>query len=388
MKRFAKEIRILSSLDHHNIIRIVGKRLAQEPYFAIMPLYKRSLRSEIPSLIGDEDRIGEIFGALLDAIEYAHEQGIIHRDLKPENVLMNSDADVVVTDFGLGRIVDAESTRMTQTGWQLGTPMYMPPEQLQDAKNADARSDIFSLGRLLYELYTGPLLSAVQDTSSLPPGIALIVNRCTRVDPAERFESATDLKNAWQSLFDAYFRQSELDEFLALRAEFGAPGPYEADSMERFLELLSKYQEDPDLLHETVMQLNPSAVVAMHEANQEFTRVLIFRFAELAAAQSWGFSYTDKIGDKCKAIFIAVTDPDIRAALILCAMQVGESHNRWHVLGTFAEMLQDPKGPGEEYAVADALEGVKDHVREHAAQYVALPKLHPRLRRYFDFSSE
>src|ERR1044071_2971862 len=153
LKRFAREVRILSSLDHPNIVRVIDQQLEPEPYYYVMPLFDHSLASELGSLVGDEARIGTIFRAILDAMEYAHAQGVIHRDLKPENVLMNSDTDLVVSDFGLGRRINAATTRQTMSGIGMGTPWYMAPEQLYDFKNADQRSDIFSLGRILYELH-------------------------------------------------------------------------------------------------------------------------------------------------------------------------------------------------------------------------------------------
>ena len=192
IKRFAREVRILSALDHPNIVRVLGKKLRLPPFFYVMPLYKRSLRAELSSLVGDTARIDTIFAQVLDAVNYAHSEGIIHRDLKPENVLLNDDTDLVVTDFGLGRIVDSDSTRQTMTGDFVGTPWYTAPEQMLDTKKADERSDIFSLGRMLYELYTGPMTSSVQNTSALPPSIALIIDRCTQDNPDKRFQRADD----------------------------------------------------------------------------------------------------------------------------------------------------------------------------------------------------
>jgi serine/threonine protein kinase len=134
--------------------------------------------------------------AILDGVEYAHAQGVLHRDLNPRNVLMNSDSDVIISDFGLGRVVDSESTRRTQSGFGMGTMLYMAPEQMDDAKYADQRADIYSLGRMIYEMYTGPLKSLHQDVSRLPPGIAHIVTRSTQPNAELRFQILSDLKRA------------------------------------------------------------------------------------------------------------------------------------------------------------------------------------------------
>jgi eukaryotic-like serine/threonine-protein kinase len=107
---------------------------------------------------------------------------------------MNSDDDVVVSDFGLGRFLKAVSTRKTPTGGRMGTEPYAAPEQWTDAKSADERADIFSLGRILYELHTAPLVSARQNTSKIDPAIALVIERCTAEEPKERFQTVTELK--------------------------------------------------------------------------------------------------------------------------------------------------------------------------------------------------
>ena len=245
--RFITEVRILSSLDHPNIVKVYGKRLNSTPQFYVMPLYKRSLDSDLATLTGNETRILPIFCAILDGVEYAHAQGVLHRDLKPLNVLMNSECDVVVSDFGLGRIIDSDSTRKTFTGQSMGSYFYTAPEQFVDAKKVDHRADIFSLGRILYAMYSGTTPIA-PDTSKLQPGIAFIINKCTQHDPARRFQSVTDLKVAWQSLFDPSHRDSEIGELKALCGESTAPASLSAEKIQRLLELFVKYQDDPDFI--------------------------------------------------------------------------------------------------------------------------------------------
>jgi len=170
IKRFQREVRILSKLDHPRIVKVVAKHLQEPPFWYAMPVYQHSLRSTLNEVVGKQERIAKIYSMVLEGMQYAHGEGIIHRDLKPENILFNNDRDLVISDFGLGRALDAETSRKTYTGEWLGTFAYMAPEQLQDAKRADVRSDIFSLGRILYELYTGSIPGAVQDLTTLPIG--------------------------------------------------------------------------------------------------------------------------------------------------------------------------------------------------------------------------
>lgn len=382
-KRFVKEVRMLSALDHPHIVRVVAKRLEKPPFFYIMPLYNRSLRTELPSIIGNDGRVYTIFSAILDAMEYAHNQGVIHRDLKPENILMNSDSDLVISDFGLGRWLDTESTRQTQTGFAMGTILYMAPEQLLDAKRADERSDVFTLGRMLYELYTGPLSSAVQDISRLQPAIALIVGRCTVHGPDQRFQTVAQLRQAWLNLFDSKQRKSALEQLLFLRSKFTAPGPHKKNEVKKFVELLLARSDDADIIHDTLMQIDVSVVTIMFKLKPEETRILCRRFVEFATSQDWPFEYTDKIGNRCKLLYGATEDAEIRAYLIICAMEVGISHNRWHVLGIFSDLMGVPKEPGEELALAHLLEKTDSSTLWRAAEYVSVSKLPSSLVQYF-----
>lgn len=385
IRRFQREVRILDSLDHPNVINVVSKQLHTKPYYYVMPLYRKSLRDELESLINDENRINKIFTRILNAIEYAHQQGVIHRDLKPENVLLNSDTDLVVTDFGLGRILDAESTRLTQSGYRMGTPLYMAPEQLTNAKEADERADVFSLGRMLYELYTGPLTSSVQDQSLLPQGASLIVSRCTYNDPSKRFQTITELKRAWISLFDKTLHDDELDELVQLRAELALPENLNKDKVSRFLELITLHQDNSDLLHETIMKLRPNVFEQMVALNPELTREIIKNFVDFTSNQGWAFSYTDEIGNQCQKLFYATQDYEIRALLILCTLQVGINHNRWHVLGIFSKLLEDEKQPGEDIPLVEKLKSVHELARKDAAEYLALQDIHPAIRPLFEF---
>ena len=308
VKRFQREVRILSELDHPRIVKVVGKHLTAPPYWYVMPLYGRSLRDCFPDIVGDETRIAVIFGAVLDGMQYAHEEGIIHRDLKPENILLNDDHDVVITDFGLGRALDAKTTRATYTGEFLGTPWYMAPEQFVDAKSVDHRSDIFSLGRILYELYTNDPPNAPQDTSQLPPGIAVIVERSTKKDPDRRFQTVAEIRTAFESLFQARSEndtRGRIEEIVGLVA---AHGWLDSDDAEELTQLISQVHEDADLVHEVCVKLPRQAFEALWEINQTVTRLMVRVFAEHVTSQGWGFSYVDVIGNACVNLYEAIPD--------------------------------------------------------------------------------
>ena len=155
-ERFLREIRLAARLDHPHILSVLDSgETAGRLWFTMPYVEGESLRNRLarePQLpLADALRITR---AVADALEYAQRQGIIHRDIKPENILLQGER-CVLADFGVARAVDAAGERLTETGFALGTPAYMSPEQAAADRHLDARSDIYSLGCVLYEMLAG-----------------------------------------------------------------------------------------------------------------------------------------------------------------------------------------------------------------------------------------
>src|SRR5215472_4504865 len=157
VERFQAEIEVTANLQHPNLLPLFDSGAAGDLLFYVMPYVEgESLRARIDrekQLPVDEAvRLASAVGAALD---YAHRHGVIHRDLKPENILLH-DGQPLVADFGIAlAISNASGARITQTGISLGTPQYMSPEQATGDRTIDARTDIYSLGALTYEMLTG-----------------------------------------------------------------------------------------------------------------------------------------------------------------------------------------------------------------------------------------
>jgi serine/threonine protein kinase len=165
------------------------------------------------------EEIADLGATIAEGLGYAHSKGIVHRDVKPGNILVRSDGKPKITDFGIARIEDTAEHLRTQAGEVLGTPAYMAPEQVL-SEPVDGRSDIFSLGIILYELcagerpFRGDSLGAVfqaitqatpvplsERNPGIPAGLAEAVERCLRRNPAERFQSGEDLAAALRACF-------------------------------------------------------------------------------------------------------------------------------------------------------------------------------------------
>ena len=210
IERFFREARAAGAMNHPNIVTIheVGEDRGRF-FIAMEYLEGQTLRDRI-SAVGAlplNDAIG-IAAALSDALEYAHEHGIIHRDIKPENIHLLPDGRVKLTDFGIARI--AGETQLTIAGQVFGTPSYMSPEQVV-GREIDLRSDLFSLGVLLYEMLTGrkPFTTPGDNVVTITyrilheptpvaagagPMLDNVIQRATAKDPSQRYRSAADFR--------------------------------------------------------------------------------------------------------------------------------------------------------------------------------------------------
>ena len=218
-ERFTREVDLVAHLEHPHILPIYDYgEVDGTPYIAMRYLAGGSMAQWIRRGLPPLDKLAKPIEQVSAALDYAHQEGVIHRDLKPGNILLDENGNAYLSDFGIARVLDSNLTGSAI----IGTPAYMSPEQANGLP-LDARSDIYSLGVVLYELVTGqepfeaatpvalllkhinePMPSARALRSDLPLSAERVIVKATAKRPEDRYPSASDLADAFAAALGAH----------------------------------------------------------------------------------------------------------------------------------------------------------------------------------------
>ena len=212
-QRFENEAKFMASLNHPNITKVIDYEEQPDVLAIVMELLEGQDLSTLIYTKGalKPEQAIPIFSQILDAFQYAHNKGILHRDIKPSNIFINIDNQIKILDFGIAKIFGTGED-FTSTGTQIGTPVYMSPEQVKADKSIDHRSDIYSLGITLFFALNGkpPYDSTTQSNFeifnkivyepipdlTLYPVIDKVIKTAVAKDRNQRFKESNDFKNA------------------------------------------------------------------------------------------------------------------------------------------------------------------------------------------------
>lgn len=206
-RRFLREIGLLARIRHHSVVRILDAGATEQgnPYYIMERVEGRSWADAVRACPSDRERL-TLFLQLCDGVAFLHREGILHRDLKPGNLLVDGDGRVRILDFGLARTVAASQLDVTRAGQPLGTLQYMSPEQWRNSSRVDGRTDVYSLGVILYELLGGEIGDELISSSELwledrslhfraareltiDPQLCAVLEKALELDPDARLAS-------------------------------------------------------------------------------------------------------------------------------------------------------------------------------------------------------
>jgi serine/threonine-protein kinase len=216
-KRFLAEAKSMFKMSHPNIIKVNDLIEENDTVAFVMEYIEGETLKEYLDRKGKlkDDEIKTIFSQMLEAVGYVHKQNLVHRDIKPSNFMIDREGNVKLMDFGIAKTLDASSSEYTQTGtgMQMGTPMYMSPEQITETKSVTAQSDIYSLGVVLWQMVTGQKPYDTKTLSSFQLQTKIVndaltqtnttwdavIQKCTQKDIGRRYIKCAEIAQAMNS---------------------------------------------------------------------------------------------------------------------------------------------------------------------------------------------
>jgi len=311
-------------------MEIVALGLDDDPPWYAMPLAEQDLAAAIQAQAGDDGFIIDAFGQVLRGVQAAHVHGIVHRDLKPNNILDVGKGTWAVSDFGAGLELDRETTVITHAQG-IGTLDYLSPEQYSDPHNADRRCDVFSLGKILLQMVTGqqPMPFRPQH---IPGGqFGPLIDKATQQDPAHRYQSVDEFIAAFDAATTAGSFEAPTQQLARLEEELGQPDASDA-TVDKVLDLLVRYPDRQEFHHQLVPRISMDLMKSLRLRREDSFRTLIERY-DGHVSGGLDFGYCDIVADFYSDLIVTFPDIDLFRKLFARLLEMGASHNRWHVMG-------------------------------------------------------
>ena len=384
LKRFAREVRLMERVRHRHVVPVLASNLEASPPYFVMPLAEGSLADALPGLAWRESEALGVFRQVCLGVRAIHESGIVHRDIKPANVLRLPGGRYAVSDLGVAKLASRDTTALTQTRAVVGTFGFLAPEQFLPAgsRRADVRTDIYQLGKVLYQLLTGRP-PALVEPEALPKGLAHILLRATSVNPDDRYRDLGELLDAlryYQLARDPARNAREALESLVLEAEtLLRRREFRSENVREILALLTPIGRlDSSAAVERFDRLPDGLLpVLAGEFAGEFLPVLRgYAVAVRARVSGFPFHYADQLARRMRLVFLATRHPAIKALALEATLIAAVGLNRYSAMHMFNRMLMAVTGIDVALPTAEML---RAHARTYAVLADGAPadRLHP-----------
>ena len=339
LKRFARELRITKTLNSPNIVKVIDEDTqADSPYY-IMEMCEESLKQAVDRGLDKEQKYSYILQACNGFAEL-HNNGIIHRDIKPGNILI-ANGEAKVSDFGLGKFENRDTTTITTDITSKGTPGFMAPEIANEGhfKDADVRSDIFSIGALLYYVFSDGMIPSPINPNSVPVEILPIIRKCMEAEPSKRYQKVEDI------IGSIHIIMTLEDNYLSMKSLVDAQkSMMPSDFSKRAYALLMKSNDITDLV-DNLRTLTIARLYNIVHTSPDYgdgISSLIKRVYTEDNGQSWlQFTDVDIIVFACEALIGYANDAQTKQDLIEVSLFLSIDYNRWECMKKVVKMAND-----------------------------------------------
>lgn len=384
-ERFSREVRYQSGISHPNVVKIFDWDLDSDPPYCLMELAEATLADE---LLADRTLGGNPQPALFDilaGLQALEELGFTHRDLKPQNVLRFRTPDgkprYAISDFGLVTAGAANSTALTGTGVNGGTPYYAAPELNHDFKRATTAADVYAVGAILHDIFDGGTRVPYSELDG-PGAVGEVIRTCTRKNPVRRYSSVAKLREALYAALssgEVVFKSAAEERAVSLLKNEDVPTD---DDWDYVYFVVTDNDSKGQSNRNVYKYLSLDHIKHLSASAPQLLKALGMGYA-LHARESFDFDYCDVLASRLEKLF-EVGDIELKANVLLALLELGTSHNRWFVERVFGKLA----GPGcEEKVIVRFLTEVKvinyniGYALEHLERSVNISKaqLHPKI---------
>ncbi|MGC0421132.1 serine/threonine-protein kinase [Embleya sp. AB8] len=381
MRRFDRELRILTRLSHPNIIQVLayGQTTESNEIWYAMPLAHGNLTQAVGDLQGDPTTVTDVMRQICEALAYVHKAGVLHRDLSSNNVLKTGDGRWAISDFGLARELERKSAALTASGKGFGTPAYAAPEQWDKAKTADQRADIFSLGKMLQHLLTGEWPHSSDDLPDSPFRPA--IRRATG-PLSERYTSVQDFMAAVDSALISLAPDWQPGDNIAklLIQRFASPFPDPAAVDELIAWARTVHADDFLDVTRVITGMSDNSMRLVWDKDPAGFREIFEGYCAHLAGGMFDLDYSESLVDACRKAINVSGDPTVLRHAVRMLPEFAYRHNRRPLRDRVTRIIRSVSDSECAIVALEALRAADSGAVGWCFAAYAIRTLHPTLR--------